>query len=498
MPDVFQLYKPLRNHLSRVPLIESLGVVRAYTQHLQFGTRLPRDIETDPQFLRADRVGKRVFEWELDIMARELLINAVDTENPYGLETLRQWRYFSGAINKLRDLENKIGIPKGMALLELHRLAHRQFPWQKPMVALQRYFRIFDAPALDLIIERKIGIHAKDLYLIGLALTGIYLEKFGLDYPPRIEIAGIDREKLDVFLRHCSADMSVIRAKARELQELNENYAYATNPLRICPLIRVTTAGRDRIIAPIPAFLFRRFTEGIYYEICKEPDFSDAFGHSFEQYVGDVLKRGNRLGQLQIHAERQYMVGKERKDTVDWIVEDTSALMFVESKTKRLRLEAKTEIRTTDMLEKELGKLADFIVQTYKTIRDYRNNHYPELPFRDAKPVYPVVLTLEEWYSFGDMIQAKLDEMVAQRLTMEGLDRSWTEEMPWSVCSVEDFEKLIQVVEKRQIDEVMKRKASSSEFRMWAMWPFLNVQFKIEMQESIDLFPEVLDAIGSK
>jgi hypothetical protein len=51
-------------------------------------------------------------------------------------------------------------------------------------------------------------------------------------------------------------------------------------------------------------------------------------------------------------------------------------------------------------------------------------------------------------------------------------------------------------VEKRQIDEVMRRKASSSELRMWAIWPFLNDQFQSEMQKSIDLFPEVLDAIA--
>lgn len=277
---------------------------------------------------------------------------------------------------------------------------------------------------------------------------------------------------------------------------MNENYAYATNPLRIFPLIKTAMAGRERIIAPLPPFLFRRFTEGIYYEICKEPDFSEAFGQSFQQYVGDVLKRGSPSGRLQIHPERQYMVGKERKDTVDWIVEDSSGLMFVESKTKRLRLEAKTEVRTTEMLEKELAKLADFIVQTYKTIRDYRSNHYPGLPFRSDKPVYPVVLTLEEWYSFGNLIQVKLDEMVAQRLTVEGLDKGWSEEMPWAVCSIEDFEKLIQVVDKRRIDEVMRRKSSSSEFRMWAMWPFLIDQFQSEMRESIDLFPELLDEIA--
>lgn len=500
MIDVFELYKPFRNHLRKLPLLESLGVVRAYMQHLLARQPLPHDIEVHPRFARArNRLERGVHEWELDVIARELFINAMDTEAMYASETLRRWEYFAGAINKLKTLEDKISglYPAGMILLEVHRIAHRQFPWQRPQnaIMLARYFKIFGEPTLNEIIERKIGITAKDLYLIGLAFSGHYLETFALDYPPRIEIPGLDLAKLDNFLRHFSLDIASMKSKAKDLQEVNENFAYAMNPLRMWPLVRVTFGGRERLIAPVPFFLMRRFTEGVYYEICKEPDFGEAFGRSFQSYVGEVLNRSNGAARFSILPEKEYAVGKDRKDTVDWIVEDSSAVMFVESKTKRLRLEAKMEIRSTEVLERELAKLADFIVQTYKSVRDYRDGHYPDFPYRPEKPVFPLVLTLEEWYPFGDMIQARLDDLVTQGLQGAGIEPLWMREMPYAISSVEDFERLIQVVSKRGIDEVMRRKGDDLERRKWSMGPFLSDQFNTEWSTTIDLFPEVLDEI---
>jgi hypothetical protein len=75
--DIFELYKPLRNHLRKVTLIESLGVIRAYMQHLQFKVGFPSDIDVPAWFLQArSNVEKKVYEWELDVLSRELLIHA--------------------------------------------------------------------------------------------------------------------------------------------------------------------------------------------------------------------------------------------------------------------------------------------------------------------------------------------------------------------------------------------------------------------------------------
>jgi hypothetical protein len=43
--DAYDLYKPLRNHLQRISLLQGLGVIRAYLQNFQFGQKFPRDVE---------------------------------------------------------------------------------------------------------------------------------------------------------------------------------------------------------------------------------------------------------------------------------------------------------------------------------------------------------------------------------------------------------------------------------------------------------------------
>src|SRR5947209_237881 len=109
MIDVFELYKPFRNHLRKLSLIESLGVVRAYMQYLLAGQPLPKDIEAHPRFLQArNRVARGVHEWELDVIAREIFINATDVDAIYAPETLRRWGYLAGAVTKLKTLEDKL------------------------------------------------------------------------------------------------------------------------------------------------------------------------------------------------------------------------------------------------------------------------------------------------------------------------------------------------------------------------------------------------------
>lgn len=498
MADAYELYKPLRNHLLKVGLIESLGVIRAYMQHLQFGTSLPDDIEVPTWFLQASRLGKHVFEWELDVLAREILVNADEGGPSDAKHTLRRWSYFANAVNKLKDFENALveTYPEGSILGELHRIAHRQFPWQRRPNAgwMGRYFEIFGQPPLNAILERKIGLGARDLYLMGLGITGAYVDQFALYYPPKIQVGGLTRDKLDRFLAHFAVGISELRDRARAGQELNENYAYVLNPLRIHPLVRLELRGRPALIAPIPTFLIWRFTEGVYYEVVNEPDFGEAYGEAFQRYTGTVVSKTNP-GSLKRYPEAEYYVGKNRHDSVDWVVEDESGFLFVESKTKRLRLRAKTEIRSIEVLEEELDKLAGFIIQIYKTIEDYRSGLYRHVPLMAEKPIFPIVLTLEEWYPFGPKIQEALEERVRKKCEVTQVPLERLAEMPYSICSAPDFERLMQVVGMRSVAEVMRAKTVDPERRRWLMGVFLSDRFPDEYGRTKEVFGDVLDEL---
>ncbi len=502
MADVFSAYKPLRNHLREVPLTRSIGVIRGYLQHLQFNEKLPTDIQVIPKFLSAKhKVEKGVYEWELEILAREIIINSPDSDYFAFPKDLRRWDHFSGAVNKLKDLENEVAklYGKENVLLELFRLAHRQFPWQvRPNgIWINRYYKIFSHPQLDSILQRVIGLNAQELYTFGLALTGTYLNWFALHYPATIQIGNIDAKKFDLLLPHFATDMNTMRKLMTQSQQINDTYVYALNPLRKFPLIRMVFNGRDSLICPVPTYLFWRFTSGIYYDLCKEADFSAPFGESFQGYVGDVMKRATAsASSLTVLPEENFKDGKERKATVDWRLDAKDAALFVEVKTKRLRIEAKTELFNTDVLKEELGKVADMIVQIYSTIRDYRNGLYPNYKYDAKKQIFPLLLTLEDLYLFGPTIENELRASIVKKFKERNLDEAWLETMPYSVCCIEEFERMMQVIATVGIAPFVGKKVFDKEKSKWQFASFMNSDFAEEFSKTKDLFPEVMQQIN--
>lgn len=492
--DIYCLYKPLRNYLKQFSLMDSLGVIRAYLQYMQFGQKFPNNIQVDKSFILAkSRLESGVYEWQLETLAKEIILN---TDTTPSNKTLSEWRYFSSVLNKLKDLENNIsihynGIFKKQILIELYRTSHRQFPWQaRPnLISLTRYYKIFNHPDIDSIIQKHTGLTTKELYTIGLAFTGVYIEFFALHYPPELQILGITQEKVDKFLKHFSTDMESIKKLIHDSQSYDYDYAYTLSPLKITPLIRTIHNGRYSIIAPVPTFLFKRFTDGIYYEICKDPDFANPFGNSFQSYIGEVIDKSDKDKRFKFFKETEYFVGKDRKDTADWIVLDNTANLFIECKTKRLKAIAKITLEDNSALEEELNLMADFIVQVYATIIDYRSDHYKEIK-NNNKPCFPVIVTLEEWYAFGDKIISKmLDKKVKSKLEERKFDTTIMEKEPYTICSAGDFNIFAQIINLVDIQKFMSEK-TVGEYRLWALASFMFNKYPREHNLAVDLFPE--------
>ena len=192
---VFGCYKPLRNHIRKLCLADSLGVIRAYQEHLHCGTAIPQDCEVDPTFASAEKKTdkiKWISEWELETLCREVIIHAQDM--PRCPETLRSWKTLAQIINKLKSLEEFIAgrfESREAVMLELHRVAHRQFPWQVSRLDarnITRYFLLYKHAALEPIIRRVIGLSVEELFLMGMALLGLFTTNIALHYPPSVQI----------------------------------------------------------------------------------------------------------------------------------------------------------------------------------------------------------------------------------------------------------------------------------------------------------------------
>ena len=66
--------------------------------------------------------------------------------------------------------------------------------------------------------------------------------------------------------------------------------------------------------------------------------------------------------------EKDFVVGKAKKRSVDWIVAHDAATLFLKCKSKRLSWGAKASLTDLKPLKPDIDSMAAAIVQLYKTI----------------------------------------------------------------------------------------------------------------------------------
>jgi hypothetical protein len=148
MMTFHESYKPFRNYMRHFSLADSLIDVWRYSLHIVENAPLPLDYAVGKPPL--EQIKRHIWPWELDILAREIVLNAV----PKGDRSLRRWDDLAGAINHIKRLDNEAYTAFGDqrdVLLEMHRIAHRQFPWQTGMGvgSLMRAFKIFGGSTVE-------------------------------------------------------------------------------------------------------------------------------------------------------------------------------------------------------------------------------------------------------------------------------------------------------------------------------------------------------------
>jgi hypothetical protein len=94
---------------------------------------------------------------------------------------------------------------------------------------------------------------------------------------------------------------------------------------------------------------------------------------------------------------------------MDWVISDNGGHNFIECKTKRLLLDAKTRC-DTESLEKDVVVLAKAIAQHYRNIKDAIDAKTDWTP--DDRPIYPLILTMEDWFIFSPHIDDLLNSHV--------------------------------------------------------------------------------------
>ena len=497
MAEPFDSYKKLRNQIAELDFEGSFAAAWAFSQYTQVKNfRFPDDVEKHASFSSTGYV--QPFPWQLETIMREVVLHAADASRRD--KSLKRWNTMSSIINSLRRLEDVIHEPilgPDNVLLELLRISHQQFPWQRNPTTrmVGRYYWIFKDAKIDEICRKLTGLSIDKIYAMGLGLWGLLTSKAFFPLPMQVDASiAITREEFESFFALCSTEVYEFRQIIKAGQRLDDTYAYDNRFLRASPLIRFRKAGRDFMACPLPTLLYWRFTSGLYYDLTAEPDFFNALGASFQGYVGEVFRRALEGKNLKCQAEEKYGPKGKPKDTVDWIILDSDAALFLECKSKRLSLSAKTNLVSRDALNKDIGILADAICQTYRTIEEYKADRYPSLRYDANRKIYPVIVTLENWYPLGLGVTAELDKQLKVKLAAANISENVLVEMPYSVASCDEIEELAQIVAQTGLAKFFDGK-SAEKYRGWMIEGYIADAFKTERDATVDLFAETFDQI---
>jgi hypothetical protein len=158
--EFYKEYKPFRNYMRGFDLVSSLVDVWQYSLHVMDDKPLPAGYAVGKSSSVTSPIKEMIHPWDLEVLVREIVLNASD----YGQRSIKNWNDLAVAVNHMRRLDEAsfaLGKdPSPDVMLELHRIAHRQFPWQmhKGMAPMMRVLKIFGEAAVEKIVTRELGM----------------------------------------------------------------------------------------------------------------------------------------------------------------------------------------------------------------------------------------------------------------------------------------------------------------------------------------------------
>lgn len=497
--DIFHHYKPLRNHLKELNVQDSLIDIWSISNHVvDKSPLLPhiKFIEKSGRPISIKNSSWQIFPWELETLAREIVINS-NTKKGTRLSSIHPLAKSISIIRNIDDEISKCDIEeKGddyNVLEETHRISHRQMMFQQPLTSRRaiRYFKIFSHPDLDPIVAERVKMSVVKFLQIGYAVSGSFSTKWGMNSSSSYEFLGISKEQSKGFFDAISIKLSDLKETLIENSSMDRDWLYTVNPLEAFPLLVLSDEHPEQIICPIPIFLIRRITSGLYYDLYNHNKFANPFGAAFQKYIGDVIEYALTEDKFSLLPEKKYTVKKITKDGVDWTLFDDTANLFIECKTKRLPHSEKYTLIQNE-LDEQLDVLAKAIYQNYANILDSLNGH---TQWNDNNlPSYSAIVTLEQWFHISPTLIIRIDELVKKRLDNGSIDKNILSRVPYIICSSEEFEEVCYAIKANGIENVLSKLTSKEHFS-WSVSGIISQNFKgLNLP---DLFKEDFHALRS-
>ena len=385
----------------------------------------PREAATD------DMLSKfAVYKWDLET----LITLDLNTRKNIGfgrrqpLDT-REFNSAAEIVNLLRAVEgheDRGRVDHTNVMLEMHRISHRQFGWQRGFVRVQdvyRYLYIYGQGECANYFEKSYGVSVLDFFTVAFAHLAYLSNRPWMPPISGLDMLNVSADAVARSLQILSGEIGQVRVESQKLLARFEKsmgtklpLIYQPSYLRIKPIIRRLAMSQDSFIAPLPELIVFRATVGIYYDLQS----------GGTQVTNDATKRFEEYARRSISAycpgfdpapAVEYVHRRNAVETPDILLKQGGRVVAVfECKATKLTFEAQYGEDPVENAKNGYSQIAKAIFQLWRFFSHVRRGIVDVDVALDAPAI---VLTMDAWTQMSrelrDTLVADAEAMVAAK-----------------------------------------------------------------------------------
>jgi hypothetical protein len=405
-------------------------------------------------------VGSRyaIHHWELESLITLFLLTPPRGASSGRIPTFDCTKFGSVAelVNRLRKLEDTesavyLSGTEFNIFGEMHRIAQRQFHWQRGYWNLPNFYRyafIYAQGKCAEYFEKEHGFSISAFSYVGFALIVQSTHTPWISRNLTVPEAGLTKNVMEQALSLLLITVDRARKEIRKVAvQMNEKHgrplptAFLPSILRRFPLISLNEEVKT-FVAPIAETLLMRVTSGLYYDLIRGgQELLNEANDRFEEYCCAYIDA--QMERFEVSRAYRYEQKKGNSiDTPDLVVRDGERVaIIVECKATKLTYLAQFAENPFDADMKQYLQIANGVLQLWRFLSHARRGllHEPIDPNTSA-----MVLTLDSFLTASRELRVKIVDHANLLADREG-DIAEEDRRHVVFCPIQDLVEILRV-----------------------------------------------------
>lgn len=372
-------------------------------------------------------------------------------------------------LNELENAQDGIVLRRINVLQEMHRLAQRQFEWQRGFLSHGQFYRagyIYGGEQAKAHFGRLNGITIEQFNQACFAMYALFANKPILRGGGGMEAIGISSAVLATAIRLISLRHEDARRMVKEFRSKGTHVGYLPSIFRMFPCISFGNA-ETRIHSPLPSLVILRGTSGIFYDMSKGDDnVKNEISRRFERYCMELFTHDvKERDSIESFA---YKINGNKIDSPDIIVGSKGVISVIcECKATRMSYAARFSEDPIADAKRGYEELAKGVFQIWRFASHCRRGLVGAT--RVAADASGLLLTLDSWLAMAEVMQREVLSIARTMAADRDRGISGEDQIPIVFCPIGDLEETLRISTEQTLFKTL-RAAAEEEFRGWLLW----------------------------